>query len=1409
MATHNKNGRAAARPHWVRSSVAAAAALALLGSTAWAQAADADAHGKRIDNARQAVVALPPPGEEMPRAGFAYELPSGVSREDAQAMRAASATLPAAPSQQAVVLRESDQSGALFDSGMADLKPAATQALDALVAQLKGKQGVRISVVGHTDSQRLSQRAKKRFVDNQGLSEARALAVASYLQKGLGLAPAAVAMDGKGKTQPVAGNGTPQGMAQNRRVEISVWWDEMQPPVPVAAPVPVVPADLCSSGDAQADLPFRVTVDGVDASGGAINEADRQRCVDVALERADIQIKYDDLAAKPALNVWATRDLTLRGQEAQFQGWSNYASWIARAELRIFVKGAATDGKPLATLPLTWGQATGWRVPAEGSDEYVYLLRVYDDKGRFDETAAKQLNVAAHERAMSDLDKPAREALVGWGENALHVSNIPVRGGTITVSGKGLKAGEKVSVLGQSVPVDDKGSFVARQILGSGPHGVDVSVIGTDGRTASYRRNVSIPQDDWFYIAVGDLTIGRDRTTGPAQLVTQDDQHYDNSTYIDGRGAFYLKGKIKGEWLLTAAADTREQPLKDLFSNFAEKDPRYLLRRIDPDAYYPVYGDDSTTVDDAPTQGKFFVRLERGDSRVMWGNFQTAWSGTELLQYSRGLYGANLRLRSEDATGFGERRSGLDAFAADPGTVGAREEFRGTGGSLYYLRHLDVTVGSERLWVEVRDRDSGLVVERRLLTPGQDYEVNYLQGRILLSQPLPSTAAGGGLIYTSAVSGSPLFLVSTYEYVPGVTEAGALTYGARASHWVNDKLRVGVTGYRDGEGDYKQTLQGVDATLRVAAGTQIKAEVARSRGAGEMADYDSNQTSIDGGFGFNSIKSHADGKANAYRVEATVDLAEVTDSHKGQIAAYVQDRDAGFSAPGQIASNGEAVRQVGARADVQLTGSTSLLAKADERRGDTQDARNAELGLRHRLNGEWSVTGGVRNDKRTMAVPNASEVLSQNGTRTDLLLRADYAPDKEGGSPGEKEDWSLYGFAQGTAQHSDERDANNRLGLGGAWRINDRLTLNAEGSGGNLGAGGLLGADWRVSDRSNAYLNYRLETENPDSNERGRYGTWVTGSNYRLNDSTRLFGEVRSTSGAGSQSLVQAFGVDLAPTDRWTVGSKVEFGTVSDAYGGDFDRKAVGLSTSYMHLGIKYSGALELRRDSTSGALGLAGKRDTWLLRNTYGNQLTPDWRLLGKFNISRSTNSGGAFNDGNFHEAVIGAAYRPVDNDRWNTLVKLTSYYDVPTSGQVESLRPGHGLSGAQLDYAQKSTVFAVDTIWDARPWLSLGFKYGLRVGKLRMNKTEGPWFKSRADLVVLRADWHWVHEWDVVTELRKLRAKEAEDARAGALVAVYKHVGKHVKVGAGYNFTNYSDDLTDLSYRSRGWFINVLTTF
>src|SRR5690606_2255398 len=101
---------------------------------------------------------------------------------------------------------------------------------------------------------------------------------------------------------------------------------------------------------------------------------------------------------------------------------------------------------------------------------------------------------------------------------------------------------------------------------------------------------------------------------------------------------------------------------------------------------------------------------------------------------------ANLHYESGSVTSFGERRFAIDGFAAEPGTLGAYEEFRGTGGSLYFLRRQDILPGSERVRIELRDRVSGLVTGVVNLTPAIDYDVDYLQGRILLTEPLASTA---------------------------------------------------------------------------------------------------------------------------------------------------------------------------------------------------------------------------------------------------------------------------------------------------------------------------------------------------------------------------------------------------------------------------------------------------------------------------------------------------------------------------------------------------------------------------------------------------------------------------------------------------------------------------------------------
>lgn len=101
----------------------------------------------------------------------------------------------------------------LFVSNKSELLPIARQKLDAVAKALKdGNQN--ISVLGYTDAQ-------GNDATNLRLSQERADAVRSYLVE-RGVAPDRIKATGKGQAEPVASNDTPEGRANNRRVEIVV-----------------------------------------------------------------------------------------------------------------------------------------------------------------------------------------------------------------------------------------------------------------------------------------------------------------------------------------------------------------------------------------------------------------------------------------------------------------------------------------------------------------------------------------------------------------------------------------------------------------------------------------------------------------------------------------------------------------------------------------------------------------------------------------------------------------------------------------------------------------------------------------------------------------------------------------------------------------------------------------------------------------------------------------------------------------------------------------------------------------------------------------------------------------------------------------------------------------------------------
>jgi len=1279
-----------------------------------------------------------------------------------------------------------------FGYGKSVLTPSLQADLTQLANQLQGKKNLKLRIVGHTDPDKLSRNSAAIYGDNFGLGQARADGTAEYLAVLLNLNRDQIETSSRGPLEPIAPNDKAEGQAKNRRVEIFVSYDQ---PVTVeeskdietstTVEVEKSPLRACSevlgSYTAATSQPFRISVDGVPLQDVGTIDPDIQRCTDVALEKSDIQIRYDDLETTPWLNISATPNSAVRNEKIIFTAYSNYDFWIKKRELRIFTTHASTQSAPLLVIPVNDRGVAEWIPDSSSPAEISYVLRVYDDQSRFDETTAKLLKIDHRAKPLENQGEGSREELIGYGENSLQIHNIPLFGGAVTVNGTAIDPVSQVTVMGQSVPVATNRRFATRQILPAGHHVVDVQVANQAGQL-NFSRNLYIPDQDWFYIGIADLVAGENKTSGPAELVTGDEQHYDNDLYLDGRLAFYLKGKIKGKWLLTAAADTQEQPFDKLFSNFDSKDPRYLLRRLDPDRFYPVYGDDSTAVEDAPTRGKFYVKLARGNSHVMWGNFQTHWTGTDFANINRGMYGANAHWEAPIQTHYGEKRAQIDLFAGDPGTLGARDDFRGTGGSLYYLRHLDITLGSDQVWVEVRDKDSGIVLKATQLIAGQDYDINPLQGRILLTSPLPSTADDSQLVRTGSLSGHPVYLVATYEYTPGVSEADNMTVGGRATTWVNDHLNIGVTGYKQGDDATEQKLGEVDATLRYAAGTYIKGELARSDGSGS-----GNNNSLTGGFEFNSV-SAADTEATAKRVEAAVDFSEISNKN-GHAKVYWQDREDGFSGPGQITT--EDIQQFGASVDTELTEKLAIDARADSKDAETQETTAASITGHYRLNPQWKLSAGVRYDDIDNSVANLSPTLSENGSRTDLAGQVDYTPPAANDDP----DWSAYGFVQGTIKHTGTREDNDRFGIGGRYKVIDPLHVTGEVSGGDGGLGGKLGGDWRVNERSQLYMNYTLDTDRTDNGYRGRQGRFTSGGKTRYSDSLSVYVEERLQHGAGPSGLIHAFGLDLAALDVWNFGFKAENGDLSDSGIEDLERTALSFSAGYTKDKTRYAGNLEWRKDDGT----TSGERTTWLMRNSLGYQTTADWRFLGKLNFSFSDSDQGDTYNADFVEAVIGYAYRPVENDKLNTLFKYTYFYDLPSSSALTA-------SETLADYAQKSHILSLDAIYDLTPWLSVGGKYGYRRGEIRDNRVNGSWYSSNAHLGILRSDLHFVHNWDALIEARLLKVSAAKDKRSGFLAAIYRHINKNIKIGAGYNFTDFSDDLTNLDYDSKGWFINLI---
>ncbi|HEV8453800.1 MAG TPA: hypothetical protein VGQ24_02840, partial [Gemmatimonadales bacterium] len=168
--------------------------------------------------------------------------------------------------------------------------------------------------------------------------------------------------------------------------------------------------------------------------------------------------------------------------------------------------------------------------------------------------------------------------------------------------------------------------------------------------------------------------------------------------------------------------------------------------------------------------------------------------------------------------------------------------------------------------------------------------------------------------------------------------------------------------------------------------------------------------------------------------------------------------------------------------------------------------------------------------------------------------------------------------------------------------------------------------------------------------------------------------------------------------------------------------------------------------------------------------------------------------------------------NDRLNALVKFTYFYNMPTCTPSSGGPCAAGQVGAEntpTEFIQKSVIAALDVNYDLTARWGIGGKYAYRLGSVSLDRINPTFFDNTAHLGILRVDFRFLQHWEGLAEARMLDLPDLSQRKTGALGAIYRYIGKHLKVGAGYNFTDFSDDLTDLNYDHQGAFVNLVGAY
>ena len=671
--------------------------------------------------------------------------------------------------------------------------------LDELAILMKFMSVEQIEVIGHTDNVRIAPNSRSLYRDNQALSLARARSVGRHLIQALHLPPSSLTLSGKGESEPVAGNDSEAGRAKNRRVEVKVQAKRVidgsrlelakqlsgvqstavaSLPAPVVQPAPQPPVEPARP---EIKEPPPVRKDKGDEAG--ITEAEG------ILYPANGTVLVNKInGIRVCLSSGLKPRLLVDGTEVP-------------ADRIGFTMKDEKSGKTIYTyIGVNLGEQGEHTVQFQGTDPF--------GNARFNQTvtirrsgeiAAIRLKNA--EGNLADGKTPVRlqlELIDANGSIIPAAADLSIETGTLkSLKREGEMPEPRVGQFEQ-VRIDEAGNVLFQPVNNSGLYRVVLSYNNVRLETETY---VKPMLRDWILVGLAEGTAGYNTVTGNMVSLTAADG--EDKFYEKDRVAFYAKGKIKGEWLLTAAYDSNKTSTTTGSNG--------LFQTIDPNTYYPLYGDASQQQYDAASSKKIYLKIEREQFYAMYGDFDTGLTITELSRYSRSMTGVKTEYQGKNLE--------VSAFGSKTGQSYVKDELRGDGTSgMYRLTRPNIVQNSDKITVEVRDRfHSETILKARQLSRFADYSIDYYTGTLFFKEPIANRDDNF----------NPVFIVVEYETQSGGSES--YTYGGRAGVKLLDQnLRAGFSYIHEGAESGNGNSYGVDTTAKLGANTVLHGEMART-----------------------------------------------------------------------------------------------------------------------------------------------------------------------------------------------------------------------------------------------------------------------------------------------------------------------------------------------------------------------------------------------------------------------------------------------------------------------------------------------------------------------------------------------------------------------------------------------------